>query len=82
MWIYGGGFSQGAIRDPLFNLSYMVQTSVEIGLPTVFVAVNSRLSGFGYLNGEVPMREGVSNLGLRDVWKGLEWINGMEPGIW
>src|SRR4051794_16156998 len=39
-WIYGDGFRQGAIRDPEFNTSFMVQTSVEIGIPTVVVSIN------------------------------------------
>lgn len=74
VWIYGGGFRQGAIRDPEFNTSFMVQTSVQIGLPVIAVSLNYRLSGFGFLNSKEVQADGVSNLGLRDVWKGLEWI--------
>ncbi|OJJ45241.1 hypothetical protein ASPZODRAFT_160156 [Penicilliopsis zonata CBS 506.65] len=74
-WIYGGGFYQGAIRDPMMNGSYMVQTSVEIDLPVIVVSVNSRLSGYGYLNSEQMVGEGIANLGLRDMWKALEWIH-------
>lgn len=77
VWIYGGGFYQGAVRDPLFNGSYLVETSIEIGTPVIVVTVNSRLSGFGYLNSELTVREGISNLGLRDLWKALEWIQGI-----
>jgi carboxylesterase type B len=76
-WIYGGGFYQGAVRDPLFNGSYIVETSVEIGMPVIVLSINSRLSGFGYLNSQEMVIEGVSNLGLRDLWKGLEWIQGI-----
>ncbi|PYH92802.1 alpha/beta-hydrolase [Aspergillus ellipticus CBS 707.79] len=74
VWIYGGGFYQGAIRDPMMNLSYMVQTSTQIGLPVLVVSVSSRLAGYGYLNSEETVREGIANLGLRDLWKALEWI--------
>lgn len=74
VWIYGGGFYQGSTQDPMMNGSYIVQTSVEIGMPVMVLSINSRLSGFGYLNSEEMVREGVSNLGLRDLWKGLEWI--------
>jgi hypothetical protein len=77
VWIYGGGFYQGAVRAPLFNGSYLVETSIEIGMPVIVVTVNSRLSGFGYLNSELTVREGISNLGLRDLWKALEWIQGI-----
>lgn len=74
VWIYGGGFRQGAIRDPEFNTSFMVQTSSEIGRPVIVVSLNYRLSGFGFLSSKEVQADGVSNLGLRDVWKGLEWI--------
>lgn len=77
VWIYGGGFRQGATRDPEFNTSYMVETSTQIGQPVIVVSINYRLSGFGFLNSEQAVREGVANLGLRDQWKALEWINGM-----
>lgn len=74
VWIYGGGFRQGAIRDPEFNTSFMVQTSIEIGHPVIVVSLNYRLSGFGFLNSQEVQADGVSNLALRDLWKGLEWI--------
>lgn len=74
VWIYGGGFRQGAIRDPEFNTSFMVQTSTEIGRPVIVVSLNYRLSGFGFLNSKEVQADGVSNLALRDLWKGLEWI--------
>ena len=74
VWIYGGGFRQGAIRDPEFNTSFMVQTSIEIGRPVIVVSLNYRLSGFGFLNSKEVQADGVSNLALRDLWKGLEWI--------
>ncbi|PWY86686.1 alpha/beta-hydrolase [Aspergillus heteromorphus CBS 117.55] len=74
VWIYGGGFYQGAIRDPMMNLGYMVQTSTQIDMPVLVVSVNSRLAGYGYLNSEETVREGIANLGLRDLWKALEWI--------
>lgn len=79
VWIYGGGFYQGSVRDPMMNGSYIVKTSDEIGLPVIVITLNSRVSGFGYLNSELVVREGISNLGLRDLWKALEWIQGILP---
>lgn len=74
VWIYGGGFRQGAIRDPEFNISYIVQTAVEIHLPVIVVAINYRLSGFGFLGSKGIVSAGLSNLGIRDQFKALEWI--------
>ncbi|KAI9745423.1 MAG: hypothetical protein M1818_000957 [Claussenomyces sp. TS43310] len=75
VWICGGGFQQGSNRDPNFNTSYILQTSVEIGHPVIVVSINYRLSGFGFLSGVEVQAQGVSNLGLRDQWKALEWIS-------
>ncbi len=75
VWIYGGGFAQGSNRDPEFNTSFLLQTSVAIGHPVIIVSINYRLSGFGFLAGYEVQAEGVTNLGLRDQWKALEWIH-------
>jgi carboxylesterase type B len=76
LWIWGGGFTSGSAQDPEFNQSYLVQTSVQIGRPTIVLTINARLSGWGFLNSEQAIRDGVANLGLRDIWKALEWIQG------
>lgn len=75
VWIYGGGFRQGSIRDPEFNTSFIVKTSIEIGHPVIVVSINYRLSGYGFLSGNAVIQEGATNLGLRDQWKALEWIS-------
>ncbi|KAI9753434.1 MAG: ubiquitin-binding protein cue5 [Chaenotheca gracillima] len=74
VWIYGGGFRQGTNRDPEFNTSFIVQTSVEIGMPTVVVSINYRLSGFGFLSSKEVLDAGVSNIAFRDQYKSFEWI--------
>ena len=74
VWIYGGGFRQGSNRDPEFNTSFMVQTSMEIGHPVVVVSINYRLAGFGFLWSQQINETGATNLGLRDQWKALDWI--------
>lgn len=74
VWIYGGGYNQGSNRDPEFNTSFLLQTSLDIGHPIVIVSINYRLSGFGFLAGAQVQAQGATNLGLRDQWKALEWI--------
>ncbi|KAH8652095.1 Alpha/Beta hydrolase protein [Xylariales sp. PMI_506] len=81
VWIFGGGFYQGSNHDPEFNASYLVRTSVELGQPVIGITINTRLSGFGFLNSEDAIRQGVANLGLRDVWKVLEWIQENVDGF-
>ncbi|KFZ05843.1 hypothetical protein V501_07972 [Pseudogymnoascus sp. VKM F-4519 (FW-2642)] len=75
VWIYGGGFRQGSINDREFNTSYMVETSVQIGKPVIIVSINYRLSAFGFLFSKEVQSKGATNLGIRDQWKALEWIN-------
>jgi carboxylesterase type B len=74
VWIYGGGFRQGSINDREFNTSYIVQNSIAIKKPVIVVSINYRLSIFGFVYSVEVQAQGVTNLGLRDQWKALEWI--------
>ncbi|KAF1967832.1 carboxylesterase family protein-like protein [Bimuria novae-zelandiae CBS 107.79] len=74
-WIHGGGFYQGSGVDQRYNLSYMVQNSVEIGKPIIGVTINYRLSAFGFLSGSQELLdEGSTNVGLRDQRLALHWV--------
>ena len=66
VWIYGGGFRQGTNLDPGYNISYIVQTSIQKDHPVVVVAINYRLSGFGLLDFDQVCAQGISNIGIRD----------------
>lgn len=74
VWIYGGGFRQGSSADPMWNMSYMVQTSVENGQPIIGVSINYRLSFLGFPAGKEVLTAGATNLGLKDQRIALEWI--------
>lgn len=52
----------------------MVEYGVSIGKPFIFVAVNYRVGGFGFLAGKEILADGASNLGLLDQRLGLEWV--------
>ncbi|CAK4000325.1 Hypothetical predicted protein [Lecanosticta acicola] len=74
VWVYGGGFTQGSNADPMMNLSYIVQTSVENQQPSIAVSINYRLSFLGFPGGNVSLEAGISNLGLKDQQIALQWI--------
>ncbi|KAL4963720.1 Alpha/Beta hydrolase protein [Aspergillus stella-maris] len=74
VWIYGGGYIQGSNSDPRYNLTFMVQSSVQMNKPVVAVAINYRLNGFGFMGGPVIQDQGLANLGLRDQRLALHWI--------
>lgn len=74
LWIYGGGFRQGSNADPMWNLSYIVQTSVENKQPIIAVSINYRLSFLGFPGGNQTLEAGITNLALKDQRMALRWI--------
>ncbi|KAL2830477.1 Alpha/Beta hydrolase protein [Aspergillus cavernicola] len=74
VWIYGGGFAEGGSADQRYNMSFLVQESVQMGQPTIGVSFNYRLSGFGFLLGRAVNESGVANIGLYDQRLALHWI--------
>ncbi|GKZ39391.1 hypothetical protein AbraIFM66950_000220 [Aspergillus brasiliensis] len=75
VWIYGGGFTSGSSSDPQYNLSYIVDQSVQMGQPMIAVSLNYRLHCWGFMWGKEIKEAGVGNLGLRDQRLALHWIN-------
>ncbi|KAF9568740.1 carotenoid ester lipase precursor [Agrocybe pediades] len=72
-WIYGGGFEGG---DPNSSISgtNLVTRSMELGSPVVYVSLNYRVNGFGFLASKEVKEAGVGNLGLHDQREALRWI--------
>lgn len=73
-WIHGGGLTQGSGIDQRYNLSFIVQRSVEIGKPIVAVSTNYRLSMWGFVTGDEVVKSGNANLGLRDQRLAMQWV--------
>ncbi|EUC51140.1 hypothetical protein COCMIDRAFT_31696 [Bipolaris oryzae ATCC 44560] len=71
-WIFGGGFQLGSTQ--MYDGTSLVRESVEQGKPIIFVAVNYRVGGFGFLPGKEVLQDGSANLGLLDQRLGLEWV--------
>lgn len=71
-WIFGGGFEGGSTQS--YDGSSLVASSVDLGKPIIFVAVNYRLGGFGFLAGKEIKADGASNIGLLDQRLGLKWV--------
>ncbi|KAF7718094.1 Carboxylic ester hydrolase [Penicillium ucsense] len=74
LWIFGGGWTQGATADPRYNMSYVVQQSVLNGKPVLGVSINYRLSAFGFLDSKEVRAEGNTNLALRDQRVAMRWV--------
>ncbi|KFA70306.1 hypothetical protein S40285_01739 [Stachybotrys chlorohalonatus IBT 40285] len=71
-WIFGGGFQLGSTL--MYDGASLLATAVAQGQPFVFVAVNYRVAGFGFMPGAEILADGSANLGLLDQRMGLEWV--------
>lgn len=58
----------------MYDGSSLVSHGVNINEPFIFVAVNYRVNGFGFMPGKEVLEDGASNLGLLDQRMGLEWV--------
>lgn len=71
-WVFPGGFTTGSTSS--YDPSGFLQFSTMIKQPFIYVAVNYRLGGFGFLPGKEIQNNGSANLGLLDQRMGLEWV--------
>ncbi|KAH8816695.1 lipase 3 precursor [Xylogone sp. PMI_703] len=71
-WIFGGGFELGSTST--YDGTSIVSDSMTMGKPIIFVAVNYRVGGFGFLPGKEILADGSANLGLLDQRLGLQWV--------
>ncbi|KAN0098489.1 lipase [Hyaloscypha variabilis] len=71
-WIFGGGFELGS--SLMYDGASLVADSITDGQPIIFVGVNYRVGGFGFLPGKEILADGSSNLGLLDQRLGLQWV--------
>ena len=58
----------------MYDPTDLTNYGVETGKPFIFIAVNYRVSGFGFLSGKEVRDDGSGNLGLLDQRMGLEWV--------
>ncbi|KAH7310160.1 Alpha/Beta hydrolase protein [Rhexocercosporidium sp. MPI-PUGE-AT-0058] len=72
LWIFGGGFEVGSTST--YDASTLLSNAMALGKPYVFVAVNYRVGGFGFLPGKEILKDGSANLGLLDQRLGMEWV--------
>ncbi|VDC05627.1 unnamed protein product [Peniophora sp. CBMAI 1063] len=71
-WIFGGGFELGS--PSMYDGSVIVQKSIDIGEPVIYVSMNYRVSAWGFIAGQEVKDAGVGNLGLRDQRLALQWV--------
>ncbi|KAF2155568.1 alpha/beta-hydrolase [Myriangium duriaei CBS 260.36] len=75
LYIFGGGFEFGSTQS--YDGSKIINAGVSgtaKGHPVIYVAINYRVAGFGFLAGKELKADGSTNLGLRDQRLALQWV--------
>ncbi|EGN97860.1 hypothetical protein SERLA73DRAFT_109097 [Serpula lacrymans var. lacrymans S7.3] len=72
LWIFGGGFQGGSASSA--NGSVIVERSLELNEPVIYVSMNHRLVSFGFLASQEVKDAGVGNLGLQDQREAMRWV--------
>ncbi|KAJ3485443.1 hypothetical protein NLI96_g4961 [Meripilus lineatus] len=73
VWIHGGKFSAGAASQHTYDPTRIIQRSVTIGKPIVFVSLNYRVNMFGFLSSSHVLPEDL-NAGLHDQRLALTFV--------
>ncbi|KAL2129594.1 hypothetical protein VTI74DRAFT_7548 [Chaetomium olivicolor] len=71
-WIFGGGFELG--WSSMYDGGPLVSNAIDMGKPYIFVAVNYRVAGWGFMPGKEILADGSANAGLLDQRMALEWV--------
>ncbi|TNY22623.1 alpha/beta-hydrolase [Rhodotorula diobovata] len=74
VWVHGGSFQMGGSGDRRYDGSWVVERSVEMDKPIMFVSVNYRVSSLGFMSSNELRAEGNVNLGLYDLRLALGWL--------
>ncbi|KAF3481871.1 cholinesterase [Arthroderma uncinatum] len=71
-WIFGGAFELGSTQ--LYDGTSLVLRSMAQNRDIIYVAVNYRVGGFGFMPGSDILKDGSANLGHLDQRLGLQWV--------
>ncbi|KAG0695870.1 Alpha/Beta hydrolase protein [Suillus ampliporus] len=71
-YVFGGAFAIG--DTSLYDGSAIVNKSIDLNVPAVYVSMNHRISAFGFLASQEVKDAGVGNLGLQDQRQAMRWI--------
>ncbi|KAF8637281.1 hypothetical protein AX17_002934 [Amanita inopinata Kibby_2008] len=72
VWLHGGSFEMSGTST--YDGTPIVKRSVQLAEPIIYVSMNYRLGGFGFLGGNVMKEAGLGNLGLQDQRLALHWV--------
>lgn len=74
LYVHGGGLVKGSCSDSHTEPDRLVQYAMSIGKPIIFVAMNYRLSIFGFARLPILKDKKSINVGVRDQRLAFEWV--------
>jgi carboxylesterase type B len=72
--IYGGGVIKGSAYDPHFNPDKLLSIAATNQKPVIYVAMNYRVTIFGFVRLPILKEHNSLNLGMRDQRAAFDWI--------
>lgn len=74
VWLHGGGVVKGSAYDPHFDPDKLIDLSQDLKTPVIYVALNYRLTIFGFARTPALRDQHSLNVGMRDQRAGFQWI--------
>jgi carboxylesterase type B len=74
VWVHGGGVVKGSAYDPHFDPDQLIKLSKSLQSPILYVALNYRITSFGFASLTLLKKQNVLNVGMKDQEAGFEWI--------
>ena len=72
--IYGGGVIKGSAYDPHFNPDKLLSIAATNQKPVIYVAINYRVTIFGFARLPILKELRSLNLGMRDQRAAFDWV--------
>ncbi|KAF2877073.1 Alpha/Beta hydrolase protein [Massariosphaeria phaeospora] len=82
VWVHGGGVVKGSAYDPHSEPDEFLKLSQSINKPVIYIAINYRLTIFGFARLPILQDRKSLNVGIRDQRAGFQWITpyGLSAG--
>ncbi|RYP39193.1 hypothetical protein DL767_002301 [Monosporascus sp. MG133] len=74
VWLHGGGVVKGSAYDPHFDPENLITLSASLEKPIIYVALNYRITIFGFARLPILEEQKSLNIGMRDQRAGFQWI--------
>lgn len=74
VWVYGGGVVKGTAYDSHFDPNKLITLSTSLNEPIIYVALNYRVTIFGFARLGILKDQKSMNVGMQDQRAGFQWV--------